>query len=95
MTSHKIYAPDGRSGPTGTPLAGIPAALAGLRITALDNGKPGADALLAHLGAQLARRTGAVFAGLVRKGSAATPCEEPLLDALVDSADVILTGTAD
>jgi hypothetical protein len=95
MTNHRIYAPDGMPGPVGTELARIPPALAGLRITALDNGKPGADELLSQLGAQLARRTGAIFTGLERKGSAATPCEDPLLEALVRSADLILTGTAD
>jgi len=79
----------------GTELARVPPALAGLRIAALDNGKPGAHALLAHLGEQLASRTSAIFTGVKRKGSAATPCEAPLFDALVNSADLILTGTAD
>ena len=95
MTSHRIYAPDGMTGPMGTELARVPPALAGLRIAALDNGKPGAHALLALLGEQLAGRTGAIFTGVKRKGSAATPCEAPLFAALVSSADLILTGAAD
>ena len=95
MTTTRIYAPDGRSGPASTELAEFPTTLAGRRILALDNGKPGADALLAHLGARLAVRTGADFGGTRRKGSAATPCEAHLLEDLTASADLVLTGTAD
>jgi hypothetical protein len=95
MTSTRIYAPDGATGRPGTDLASLPSTLSGQRIIALDNGKPGADTLLEHLGEQLAARTGASFSGVLRKGSAATPCEEPLLDSITCSADLVITGTAD
>ena len=95
MTATRIYAPDGAPGRPGTDLASLPSTLSGQRIVGLDNGKPGADALLTHLGEGLAARTGAIFAGVSKKGSAATPCEEPLFDAITSSADLIVTGTAD
>jgi hypothetical protein len=44
---------------------------------------------------RLAERTGAVFTGVRRKGSAATPCEEDLLRELSRDAELVLTGTAD
>jgi len=95
MTATRIYAPDGATGQPGTDLSPLPSTLAGQSIVALDNGKPGADALLTHLGERLAARTGALFAGVSKKGSAATPCEERLLDSIVGSADLVVTGTAD
>ena len=78
MTAIRIYSPEGSVGRAGPVLAPVPEALAGRRILVLDNGKPGADRLLRHLAESLAARTGAIAAGTVRKGSAATPCEEPL-----------------
>ena len=78
-----------------TTLALFPEVLSGKRVLGLDNGKPGADVLLRRLAEGLASRSGAVVAGLLRKGSAATPCEEPLLEEIAKRADVVLTGTAD
>ena len=95
MTSTRIYAPDGSPGVAGTDLAHLPGSLAGQRIVALDNGKPGANALLTHAAKRLADRTGASFIEIFQKGSAATPCEDPLLAQIADSADLVLTGTAD
>ncbi|MBJ20721.1 MAG: hypothetical protein GY910_07955 [bacterium] len=69
--------------------------LTGRRIAVLDNGKSGADTLLARMGEQLAARIRGEYVGIRRKGSAATPCEPGLLDALVGEADLVLTGTAD
>ena len=45
-------------------------------LLALDNGKPGADLLLGETARYVAQRTGAIFVGVRRKGSAATPCEQ-------------------
>lgn len=95
MSSPRLYAPDGRTGSTGAELAALPASLAGRTIVALDNGKPGALALLEHAGRRLAERTGASFVEVVTKGSAATPCEDPLLDSIIGNAELVLTGTAD
>ena len=91
----QIESPEGRPGQPMTSLSATPDALAGVRVLALDNGKPGADFLLRRAGERLAERTGAVFVGLHRKKTAATPCEEELLDQIILDADIVLTGTAD
>ena len=91
----QIESPEGRPGQPMTSLSPSPNALVGVRVLALDNGKPGADFLLRRAGERLAERTGAVFVGLERKKTAATPCEEELLDRIIKDADIILTGTAD
>ena len=90
----KIYRPDGAVGQSATPLARWPQ-LHGARVVVLDNGKPGADVLLDRLANGLAARAGALHAGMLRKGSAATPCEEDVLESIKARADVALTGTAD
>ncbi len=95
MTRIRIYGPAGSVGLAATAAAAPVDVLAGRQLAALDNGKPGADVLLARVAARVAERTGARFTGLRRKGSAATPCEPALLDELAVSADLVLTGTAD
>lgn len=91
----KIYRPDGTPGPARTALAPLPTVFHGKRIVVLDNGKPGADLLLGRMAEGLAARSGALHAGMLRKGSAATPCEEDLLEEIKARGDVALTGTAD
>lgn len=90
-----IYSPEGEVGSSITTLALFPEVLSGKRVLGLDNGKPGADVLLRRLAEGLAARSGAVVAGIVRKGSAATPCEQSLLEEISARADLVLTGTAD
>lgn len=91
-----IYSPEGSTDPDAAPVLLTPVgALAGKRIAALDNGKTGADRLLAAMGRRLAQRTGATFVGIHQKGTAATPCEPALLERLEREAEVVLTGTAD
>ena len=95
MTRIRIYPP---AGPIGSPertLAAAPATLAGRRLAVLDNGKPGAARLLGGVARGLAERTGASFAGVFQKGSAATPCEDAVFEEILSDADVVLTGTAD
>jgi len=91
----RILSPEGAVGPQRVALAPLPATLKGQRILVLDNGKPGAQLVLERAAEELAARTGAVFAGSRRKRTAATPCEEALLAEIEQSADVVLTGTAD
>lgn len=91
----RIHSPDGAAGDLPARLAPLPDVLAGRRIGVLDNGKPGADVLIGHLARRLAERTGAVYAGTRRKGSAATPCEDDLFEAFVADVDLLLTGSAD
>jgi hypothetical protein len=91
----RIHSPEGAIGrPEIAPAAG-PELLAGRRLSVLDNGKPGAALLLGRAAERLSARTGATFAGLRRKGSAATPCEQELLRELAGEAELVLTGTAD
>jgi len=91
----RIHSPEGGVGRPARALAGSPDVLVGLRLAALDNGKPGAEPLLRRIAEGLARRTGASFVGVRRKRTAATPCEEELLAELGEAADLVLTGTAD
>ena len=91
----RIQSPEGAVGTPGVSLAQAPAVLAGRRLAVLDNGKPGAELLMRRVAERLAERTGAIFAGVRRKGSAATPCEEDLLRELTQDAELVLTGTAD
>jgi hypothetical protein len=95
MSPIHIYAPDGSVGVAARALSPVPAGLAGRKLLVLDNGKPGADVLLGHAAERVAERTGALFLGIRRKGSAATPCEPELMLELETEADLILTGTAD
>ena len=90
-----VMAPEGNLGTPPRELAAAPATLAGLKIAVLDNGKPHADVLMQRIARQLADRSGAIFVGTRRKGSAATPCEPRLLGELAEEADLVLTGSAD
>ena len=91
----KIYSPAGSVGQPVNGLAQVPKPLAQCRIAGLDNGKPGAAQLIESAGQRIAQITGATWIGVRAKGSAATPVEEPLLNALANDADVVITGTAD
>lgn len=93
--SLRIHSPEGRIGVEPGALAGSPELLSGLRIAVLDNGKPGAELLMGALAEQLAERSGAQLVGVFKKGSAATPCEDPLIAEIVEAADLLVTGTAD
>lgn len=95
MTSIRIHSPEGGVGGQAGALAPSPDVLTGLRIAVLDNGKPGAAQLMQQLALRLGERTGAECVGVRRKASAATPCQDELLEELVGSAHVVLTGTAD
>jgi hypothetical protein len=91
----RILSPEGRVGRPPLARAPSPEVLAGRRLVVLDNGKPGAEALLARAAEKLAARAGVVFAGTRRKRTAATPCEEDLLRRLAHEGDLVLTGSAD
>jgi len=91
----RILSPEGSVGTARTALAASPDVLAGRRIAVLDNGKPGAAWLMTRVAEQLAARSGAEFIGLHRKRTAATPCEDALLETIASQAELVLTGTAD
>lgn len=90
-----IESPEGRVGQRQIELASTPDVLSGVRVAALDNGKPGAALVLRRAGERLAERTGAIFVGVEQKKTAATPCAAELLEKIAADAEVVLTGTAD
>jgi len=91
----RILSPEGNLGAVTASLAPSPEVLSGRRIAVLDNGKPGAAWLMTRLAEQLAARAGVGYVGVQRKRTAATPCEEDLIDKIAKEADLVLTGTAD
>jgi hypothetical protein len=91
----RILSPEGNVGTSIAGLAASPDVLAGRRLAVLDNGKPGAAQVLTRLAEQLAARSGVEFVGLHRKRTAATPCEDALIDEIAGEADLVITGTAD
>ena len=91
----RILSPEGRVGERGVPLAASPEVLSGRRLAVLDNGKPGAALVMTAVAERLASRAGVVFVGVHRKRTAATPCEEALIEEIAQGADLVLTGTAD
>jgi hypothetical protein len=91
----RILSPEGSVGSASIDLAPSPDVLAGLRLAVLDNGKPGAAKLMTRAAEQLVARAGIELVGVRRKRTAATPCEEELLETLSREADLVLTGTAD
>ena len=91
----QILSPEGTVGTAPAVLATSPPVLNGLRVGVLDNGKPNARLLLERLADRLAERAGATVTLVVGKGTAATPAEPEVLDALRESADLVVTGSAD
>lgn len=91
----KIYSPAGSVGKPVNGLAQVAVPLGQSRIVGLDNGKPGAALLLESAGQRIAQITGASWLGVRAKGSAATPLEQPLLEGLINEADLVITGSAD
>jgi hypothetical protein len=93
--SVKILDPCGEVGTAlQPPIPGF-ASLSGKRIGALDNGKPNAALVMAELGTLLAQRSGATFVGVIAKRTAAEPAEPGVIEKVVESCDVVLTGSAD
>jgi nucleotide-binding universal stress UspA family protein len=91
----QIYSPEGAVGAAPHAPTASPAVLTGLRVAVLDNGKPNARLLLERLADRLAERAGATVSLVVAKGTAATPAEPEVLDALREGADLVVTGSAD
>jgi hypothetical protein len=90
----RIVSPEGRVHVPRAPLAPAVADLAGKRIAVLDNGKPNAALLLSEIARRIAARTDAEVAFVIAKGTAATPAEPEILQQL-ETADLVLTGSAD
>ncbi|WP_028472396.1 UGSC family (seleno)protein [Nocardioides alkalitolerans] len=67
----------------------------GGRLVLIDNGKPKARDLLAHLGDALAERLSLDHVELVSKSSAAFPVEDAHADEIAARADLVVTGLGD
>ena len=91
----RILSPEGNVGAGIVGLAPSPDVLAGRRIAVLDNGKPGAALLLGRAAELLAGRARIELVGMHRKRTAATPCDDALLEEISKGTDLVLTGTAD
>ncbi len=91
----RIHSPIGNVGSRSIDLAPAPDILAGLRLAVLDNGKPGAALLLGRAAELLAGRARIELVGMHRKRTAATPCDDALLEEISKGTDLVLTGTAD
>ena len=67
----------------------------GLASTGVIEFQTAAALVMGEIAQGLARRSGLEFVGVHRKATAATPCEEALLEQIAQEADFVLTGTAD
>jgi len=94
MTVH-LLDPSGRVGEPAKQLAPGLAVLNGARIAVLDNLKPHAGSIQGAVARLLAERTGALVTLEIPKISAASPAEPEVIDRLRESADLIITGSAD
>ena len=91
----RILSPQGSVGARGVSLAASPEVLSGRRLAVLDNGKPGAALVMTWVAQRIAERAGVELVGVHRKRTAATPCEDALIEEIAEGADLVLTGTAD
>jgi hypothetical protein len=89
----KVLSPFGVTPDTVKPLTKRRPSLAGLRIGILDNSKPNADVLLGRVAELLAARAGGATIQRWSKPGASHPAA--MIDEIVASVDVVLTGSAD
>lgn len=95
LNAIRLVDPCGDTGTVGRTINPPMSTLAGKRIGVLDNGKTNALLLMTEMAHLLAARSGATVGAIVSKRTAAEPCEGSTLAAVLDGADVILTGSAD
>jgi hypothetical protein len=89
----RVLSPLGSTPDAVKPLARRRPSLAGLRIGVLDNSKPNADVLLDGVAEALAARAGGATIRRWTKPGSSRPAT--MIEEIVASADVVLTGTAD
>ena len=94
-----LYRPEGEIGQAPGTLAASPATLAGLRIAVLDNGKPNAAHVMSRLAETIASRTSSTVSLVIKKhrtsANAAIPAADDVMAEVLESADLVVTGTAD
>ncbi len=93
MSRLSVLSPLGTAAGAIKPLARRRGSLRGLRIGILDNSKPNAEVLLGRVAELLVERAGAGPIALWRKPGASHPAT--VIDEVVASSDVVLTGSAD
>ena len=76
-------------------LAPRPPSLRGLRPALLENTKPNASVLLAHVGRQLEREHGTATAVMFAKSYFGTPAEESLIQRILHNCDFVVAGIGD
>ncbi|MGK9283488.1 UGSC family (seleno)protein [Sinorhizobium meliloti] len=91
----ELLDPTGNFGSKELVLAERPHSLKGLRIALIDNTKVNAQQLLRKIGNILVRDYGATQACVYRKKHASTPVHDPLIEELVQDADIIISGIGD
>jgi len=89
----EILGPAGAIDSRSRPLAPRRSNLAGARIAVLDNSKPNADVLLGRIAELIAEKTGAAGIRRWRKPGSSRPAT--VVDEIVATADLVLTGSAD
>ena len=94
-----IHRPEGEIGQAPATLAASPATLAGLRIAVLDNGKPNAALVMTRVAETIAARTKASVSLVIKKhrvsANAAIPAADDVMAEVLETADLVVTGTAD
>lgn len=90
-----ILSPSNDVEPKRADLARRPASLSGLRVGLLDNGKPNSDRLLQHLGSALVTAQNLEISMVVRKPAIGRLAPSAIVDELVASCDVVVTGVGD
>jgi hypothetical protein len=96
MSELKVLRPDATLvAPTSTLVAATRGALAGARLTVIDNGKPRAQELLGGIAAQLVERYGLGSYAVFTKPSASKVITDDDAATIAESADVVLTGLGD
>ena len=93
MNRRSVLSPLGTAVGGVKPLARRRGSLRGLRIGILDNSKPNADVLLGRVAELLVEQVGGGPIARWRKPGASHPAT--VIDEVVASSDVVLTGSAD
>jgi hypothetical protein len=91
----KLCSPEAQQQPISVKAVRRPETLNGLRIGFLDNTKPPADRIMAHLDAKLRERFPEAKTFHIAKHASSQGAKPEILQALKDNADVVITGLGD
>ncbi len=92
----KLCSPEAQSlPPSSVKPVSRPESLSGLRIGFLDNTKPPADKVMAHLDQRLRERFPGAQSFYVSKTAASVPATPEMMQALKLNCDVVITGFGD